>query len=76
MTETGWPMPAEPGQKTRLIRLKEVLYRVGLSRSTIYRWIASGEFPKPVRLSSYIVAWDEQVINDWIASHGAGGSEE
>ncbi len=75
MIETGRPMIAEPGRMTRLIRLKEVQHRVGLSRSTIYRWMASGDFPKPVRLSGYIVAWDEQVINDWIARHGVSESE-
>lgn len=34
----------------RLIRLKEVLHRVGLSRSTIYRFMAEETFPTPVRL--------------------------
>lgn len=76
MTEARDPLAGEPRRITRLIRLAEVKHRVGLSRSTIYRWMAEGRFPKPGRLGSYIVAWEEQVINDWIAQHGADASEE
>jgi len=38
-----------PQPPTRIIRLKEVRNSVGLGRSTIYRWMAQGSFPKPVR---------------------------
>jgi len=53
---------------TRLIRLKEVQHRVGLGRSTIYRWMAEGKFPKPVQLGGYAVAWQEAQVDDWISS--------
>ena len=56
----------EPKRVTRLIRLKEVQHRVGLGRSTIYRWMAEGKFPKPVQLGGYAVAWAEDEIEDWI----------
>ena len=52
--------------KTRLIRLKEVQHRVGLGRSTIYRWMAEGEFPKPVPLGAHAVAWVESEVEEWI----------
>ena len=52
--------------KTRLIRLKEVQHRVGLGRSTIYRWMAEGEFPKPVPLGGHAVAWVESEVEEWI----------
>ena len=51
---------------TRLIRLPEVQHRVGLGRSTIYRWMAEGKFPKPVQLGGYAVAWPEDKIVRWI----------
>jgi len=51
---------------TRLIRLPEVQHRVGLGRSTIYRWMAEGKFPKPVQLGGYAVAWPEDSIEEWI----------
>ncbi len=52
---------------TRLIRLKEVQNRVGLGRSTIYRWMAEGSFPKPVRLGGHAVAWVLEDIDQWIS---------
>lgn len=56
------------GQRvTRLIRLKEVQHRVGLGRSTIYRWMAEGKFPKPVQLGGSTVAWSEGEVDRWIA---------
>lgn len=57
----------EPRRLTRLIRLPEVQHRVGLGRSTIYRWMAEGRFPKPVQLGGYAVAWTEHEIAEWIA---------
>ena len=51
---------------TRLIRLPEVQHRVGLGRSTIYRWMAAGKFPKPVQLGGYAVAWLEDDIERWV----------
>ena len=35
----------------RIIRLKTVLDRTGLSRSTLYRKMADGTFPDKVRIS-------------------------
>lgn len=54
--------------RTRLIRLAEVMRRVGLGRSTIYRWMGEGRFPKPVKLGAHMVAWPEDTIDAWIAS--------
>lgn len=56
----------EPRRVTRLIRLPEVQHRVGLGRSTIYRWMAEGKFPKPVHLGGYSVAWVEDDVEKWI----------
>ncbi len=51
----------------RIIRLKTVLARVGLSRSTIYRKIAEGTFPAQVRISVNGAGWRESDIDRWIA---------
>lgn len=58
----------EPRRVTRLIRLPEVQHRVGLGRSTIYRWMSEGKFPKPVQLGGYAVAWAEDEIEQWVAA--------
>lgn len=58
---------AEPCGVARLIRLPEVMSRVGLGRSTIYRWMSEGKFPKPVQLGGHTVAWVEDEVEKWIA---------
>lgn len=68
MTETKSPDSPEPRRISRLIRVKEVQHRVGLGRSTIYRWMAEGRFPKPLQLGGYAVAWAEDDIQAWIGS--------
>lgn len=55
------------GQKVgRVIRLKEVIHRTGLGRSTIYRWMGEGRFPKTIKLGGHSVAWVEQDIDRWL----------
>jgi prophage regulatory protein len=51
----------------RIIRMKTVLARTGLSRSTIYRKIAEGTFPPQIRISINGSGWHESEINCWIA---------
>ena len=52
----------------RIIRLKTVLARTGLSRSTIYRKIAEGTFPAQLKISANGTGWHESDINRWIAN--------
>jgi prophage regulatory protein len=51
----------------RIIRLKTVLARTGLSRSTIYRKIDEGTFPPQIKISVKGTGWHESDINRWIA---------
>lgn len=55
----------------RIIRLKTVLARTGLSRSTVYRKIAEGTFPPQVRISIHGAGWHESAIDAWIADPAA-----
>jgi prophage regulatory protein len=55
------------GEPDRIIRLKTVLARTGLSRSTIYRKIAEGTFPAQLKISKNGAGWHESDINRWIA---------
>ena len=54
-------------QPNRIIRLKTVLSRTGLSRSTIYRKIAEGTFPAQLKISTKGTGWHESDINRWIS---------
>jgi prophage regulatory protein len=50
----------------RILRLKTVLERTGLSRSTMYRKMQNGTFPKNVQLSVRCTGWRETAVNDWM----------
>jgi len=50
----------------RIIRLKEVIDSTGLARSTIYKYIGEGTFPKTVSLGDRCVGWVESEVHEWI----------
>jgi len=62
----------------RFIRLPEVLSRTGYGRTTIYRKMEEGTFPRSVKLGgppidprvfdSRAVAWIEDEVEQWIES--------
>ena len=50
----------------RILRLNAVLDRTGLSRSTMYRKMQNGTFPRNVQISVRCAGWRESAINDWL----------
>ena len=64
--------------KTRLIRLPEVLSRTGYGRTSIYRKMEEGTFPKCLKLGGPIndhnkfdsraIAWIEDEVDQWVDS--------
>ena len=50
----------------RILRIRAVLDRTGLSRSTLYRKIQSGTFPKQVQISTRCAGWRESAVNAWM----------
>ena len=65
-------------QKHRFIRLNEVMSRTGYGRTSIYRKMEDGSFPKslklggppkdPNRFDSRAIAWIEDEIDQWMES--------
>lgn len=55
----------------RIIRLKIVLARTGLSRSTLYRKIAHRTFPRQLSISVHGAGWRESAVNRWIDNPAA-----
>nr|WP_225008138.1 AlpA family phage regulatory protein [Novosphingobium percolationis] len=62
-------MPAPP--PPRLLRLPDVMARVGLKRSAIYQRMNEGRFPKSRSLGSRCSVWVEDEINDWVRAISA-----
>ena len=48
-----------------LLRIKQVQYQTGLARSTIYKLMAEGDFPQPVKITSKSSAWVSSEVEDW-----------
>jgi prophage regulatory protein len=63
------PIASETSE--RLLALSEVQARFGLSKSTIYRLLTRGEFPKPLKISPGRVAWCERDLHAWLKARGA-----
>ena len=61
----------QQGAATNFVRLPSVLRRTSLGRSTIYRLIADGKFPKPKRLSDGAVGWRESDLDIWCETRPA-----
>ena len=71
-------MDKKHSPKKRFIRLPEVLSRTGYGRTSIYRKMEDGSFPKSVKLGgppkdpsifdSRAVAWIEDEVEQWIES--------
>lgn len=55
-----------PDAIDRILRLPAVLDRTGLSRSTLYRKIQNGTFPKQIAISSRCAGWRESAIAAWL----------
>jgi prophage regulatory protein len=50
----------------RILRLKSVLDRTGLSRSTLYRKIQRGTFPRQLKISDRCAGWRESDVEVWL----------
>lgn len=50
----------------RIIRINTVLERTGLSRSTLYRKVQDGSFPRQLKLSERCAGWRESAVNAWM----------
>jgi prophage regulatory protein len=59
---------SQQGSPERLLAFDEVRSRIGLSRTTIWRLIKSGDFPASVQISAARRAWAASAIESWIAS--------
>ena len=55
-------------QPDRIVRMKTVLARTGLSKSTIYRKMAEGTFPAQFKISTKSAGWRESDIDRWVAN--------
>ena len=53
-------------EKRRIVRRDEVSKLTGLARATIYKKVADGSFPAPIRLGARSVGWRLSDIVAWL----------
>ena len=72
--------PKEPMARApmRLLRLREVMARTGLSWTMIFDWRKEGRFPQPVLLGTRTRVWIESELEEWMRewiAKSRGGAE-
>jgi len=50
----------------RIMRLKEIIEKTGLAKSTVYNLISQGKFPKQIDLGARSVGWVDTEIEEWL----------
>lgn len=51
----------------KFLRIKDVMDKTGIARSTIWLWVSEDKFPKPIKLSPRITVWDSDKIEEWMS---------
>ena len=49
------------------LRIKDLVKRVPVAKSTIWLWVSDGKFPAPVKLSERVTAWPVAAVERWEA---------
>lgn len=65
------PTPQIPPRES-LLRIRDVLQRLPISRTSLYDGIKIGLYPAPVRVGKRTVAWRESEINELINNFKRG----
>ena len=57
----------QPVPTHRMMPMREVVLITSLSKATIYRQVATGQFPAPARIGKGRVAWGSEEVFAWLA---------
>ena len=59
--------------KNKILRIKDVVERVGFAKSTIYELIKKNKFPKPFKIipNGRASGWFENDIENWISDRAS-----
>lgn len=59
----------------KYFRLKTLAARLDVHRSTIWRWVRQGTFPRPISLNPTVRVWRETDIEKWITDRQASSAD-
>lgn len=66
----------ETSIEDRILRLPQVLERVGLGATSVWRAVSEGKFPKPLRIYGRSVGWRASDIAEFIRSRELAAMRE
>lgn len=55
-------------QCSKIIRFGELAEQFGVSKTTIWRWRRSGDFPNHILLGPRIIGWKVNDIENWLSA--------
>ena len=58
----------------QLLSMAEVCGQIGVKRNTIYRWMESGTFPRPIKVGPNANRWRDTDVEEWIDKRANAGS--
>ena len=64
----GVPKIGKGGTVLQLMSIEDLAIYLGDSKRTIYKYIASGDCPPYIRLSSKNIKFDREDVDEWLAS--------
>ena len=52
-------------------RFNQLTDLIGVSKTTIYRWIDSGKFPNYIKIGDRAIGWRVDDVHEWIESRAS-----
>jgi prophage regulatory protein len=59
--------PSTPVADERILETRELLERIPLDRSTIWRMVQEGRFPAPIQLTTFRIGWRWSAVLQWLS---------
>jgi prophage regulatory protein len=59
-------MNHDPNRPFKILRVTQVIQKTGLPRSTLYRLISEGKFPRHFKLSERTSGFLEHEVDEWL----------
>ena len=72
----NWRLAMTETNPIKMLRIKEIMTRLGSSRQTIYNKIKKGLFVSPVHIGEHSSRWPSNEVDKILAAHIAGRDDE
>lgn len=57
------------------LRSSAIAKEIAVHRTTLWRWVQMGNFPKPIQLSPGIWVWRKSTVDAWLAAKELAAQE-